>query len=273
MRLAAEALIVDTPAIQPYLPQIYSEWKSAPAGEQKLDLSLLLAWGDLRVRDAQGLKEVSAEILSKYPDSFTAIRLAGDADGLLKDWKDWNSMLDERIAKRSDDEDLLHQKVFLQQLEGDFAAARRTEQKIIDMGKGTSEDYNDYAWTALSDGKVDADITKAAQQAVLLSKSESFAELHTLACIYAYQGKTAEARDLLLKAMGTVNQAVPNPEVWFALAMIYEKYGLDQAAIEAYNKVEKPDDALVVGSTYELAQKRLLALRNAQPSRTSLAQR
>lgn len=273
MRLAAEALIVDTPAIKPYLPEVYSAWKSAAPGEQKLALGLVLGWGYLRVGDGSRMKEVSSEILSKYPDSYTAIRLAGDADGLLKDWKDWNSILDTRIAKRDDDENLLRQKVFAQEVQGDFAGSRQTEQKIIDLGKATPSDYNDYAWTALFDGKVNADITKAAQQAVLLSKNSGFAELHTLACIYAYQGKTTEARDLLLKAMGTVNQAVPNPEVWFALAMIYEKYGLDDAAREAYSKVEKPDGVLVTVSTYELAQQRIVALRNGQPSKTSLAKR
>lgn len=113
----------------------------------------------------------------------------------------------------------------------------------------------------------------AAQQAVTLSNNSSFAELHTLACIYAYQGKTAEARDLLLKAMKALNQAYPNPEVWFGFGMIYEKYGLDDAAMKAYSKVEKPDGAILAGSTYVFAQQRMQALGNHEPSKTSLAER
>ncbi len=273
MRLAAESLIASTPAIGQYLPQIYAAWKSATSDDEKLNLGLLLATGYLRAGDGPRLKEVSSEILSKYPDSYTAIRLTGFADALLKEWKDWNSMLDARIAKRDDDETLLRMKVTALEMQGDFAGSRQTDQKIIDLGKATAGDYNDYAWSALFDGKVDADVTKAAQQAVMLSNNDSFPELHTLACIYAYQGKTTEARDLLLKAMKSVNQAVPNPEVWFGLAMIYEKYGLNDAAMTAYAKIEKPDSAILTDSTYLLAQQRLQALRSPQPSKTSLAER
>jgi transglutaminase-like putative cysteine protease/tetratricopeptide (TPR) repeat protein len=273
MRVAAQSLIAGTSAIEQYLPQIRNAWKSATGDEEKLNLALLLATGYRRMNDGPRLKEVSTEILSKYPDSYTAIRLAGNADALLKDWKDWDNMLDTRIAKRSDDENLLRMKVSAQEAQGDFAGSRQTEQKIMDLGKATASDYNSYAWSALFDGKVDADVTKDAQQAVMLSNNASFAEMHTLACIYAYQGKTVEARDLLLKAMKTVNQAVPNPEVWFGFAMIYEKYGLDDAAMEAYSKVEKPDSAILTDSTYLLANQRLQALRNHQPSKTSLAER
>jgi hypothetical protein len=56
-----------------------------------------------------------------------------------------------------------------------------------------------YAWSSLFDGKVDAESVRNAQQANMLSQSSSFAELHTLACVYAVQGKTSEARELLLK--------------------------------------------------------------------------
>jgi len=273
MRRAAQSLIAGSLAIQPLLPEIHAAWKSATSDQDKLNLGLVLAYSYWRVGDGPKLREVSSAILAKYPDSYTAINLAGDADALLKDWKDWDNMLDTRIAKRSDDENLLRMKVNAEQVEGNFAASRLAGQKIVDLGKATSGDYNDYAWSALFDGKVDADITKAAQQATMLSNNSSFAELHTLACIYAYQGKTAEARDLLLKAMKMLNQAVPNPEVWFAFAMIYEKYGLDDAAIAAYSKVEKPESDLLTGSTYLLAQQRLAVLRTPQPAKRALAQR
>ena len=94
--------------------------------------------------------------------------------------------------------------------QGDFALARATEQSVIDKGKSTANDYNMYAWTALFDGKVDADVVKNAQQAAMLTNNSSFAELHTLACIYAFQGKTSEARELLLKGMAAENLSEPN---------------------------------------------------------------
>jgi tetratricopeptide (TPR) repeat protein len=144
--------------------------------------------------------------------------------------------------------------------QGDFALARATRQKLFDNGKATSNDYNGYAWTALFDDKIDAAAIKAAQQANMLSHNASFNDMHTLACLYASQGRTAEARDLLLKAMTVKNLSEPNSEVWFALASIYEQYGVTDAAIEAYRKVEKPEGRIDPTSTWLLAQVRLKSL-------------
>jgi tetratricopeptide (TPR) repeat protein len=131
---------------------------------------------------------------------------------------------------------------------------------LIDKGKAQASDYNGYAWTALFDGKVDATVEKFAQQANTLNKSANFAELHTLACIYAFEGKTSEARELLLQAMAVSNIAEPNSEAWYGFGSIYEKYGINDAAIEAYRKVEKPMGAIAAADTYVLAQARLKAL-------------
>ena len=108
--------------------------------------------------------------------------------------------------------------------------------------------------------KVDADIIKAAQEATMLTKNSSFAELHTLACVYASAGKSAEARDALLKAMALQNLSEPNSAVWYGFGSIYEQYGVNDAAIEAYKKVERPEGRLGPTSTYALAQLRLKAL-------------
>lgn len=94
----------------------------------------------------------------------------------------------------------------------------------------------------------------------MLTKDSNFHTLHTLACIYAFQGKTAESRDLLLKAMMAENLSQPNSEVWYGFGSIYEQYGVNDAAIDAYKKVEKPEGRISPVSTYLLAQARLKAL-------------
>jgi hypothetical protein len=53
----------------------------------------------------------------------------------------------------------------------------------------------------LFETSVDADAIQAAQQANSLSNNSRFADLHTLACLYAAQGKTTEAKQVLLQAM------------------------------------------------------------------------
>ena len=164
------------------------------------------------------------------------------------------------LAKHPEDENLLRLKIQFAEEKSDFALARATEQMLIDKGKGTAGDYNNVAWLALFDDKVDAASVKSAQQATMLTKDATFAELHTLACIYAYEGKSAEARDTLLKAMTVANLSEPNSEVWYGFGSIYEQYGVNDAAIAAYRKVEKPAGRIGVTSTYSLAQARLKAL-------------
>jgi tetratricopeptide (TPR) repeat protein len=169
-------------------------------------------------------------------------------------------MLDAALAKHPADETLLRMKARAFEAQGNFALARTTLQKLFDDGKATSSDYNSYAWSALFDGKIDADVIKNAQQATMLTHNASFSDIHTLACVYAIQGRTAEARDLLLKAMAIQNLSEPNSEVWYGLASIYEQYGVNDAAIEAYQKVEKPEGRIDPASTWVLAQTRLKVL-------------
>jgi tetratricopeptide (TPR) repeat protein len=265
VELAAASLVATTPSavqsIKNMAPMIHAAWEKETSDQRRLDLGLLLASILSAVQDGPALKTVSSEILAKYPDSYVAIDLAGSADGLLKNWSDWNQMLDAHIAKHPDDEYLLRLKRKAAEARGDFALARATTQLLIDKAKASAGDYNSYAWTSLFDGTVNADIVKAAQQGNMLSKSTSFAELHTLACIYAYQGKTSEARELLLQAMAASNLSEPNSEIWYGFGSIYEQYGVNDAAIEAYGKVNKPEGPIDPTATYILAQIRLKAIR------------
>jgi Tfp pilus assembly protein PilF len=97
-----------------------------------------------------------------------------------------------------------------------------------------------------------------------MGKNSGFAELHTLACVYAAQGKTTEARQVLDEAMYAGNMAEPNSAVWYALGLIYEQYGAKTAALEAYRHVQAHefDDHTYIGSssTYVLAQDRIREL-------------
>ena len=260
MRLAGASLLVGDLRLKELIPEIRAAYQKASGDEARLNLGLLLGNAYAVAENGPELKTVAAEILKKYPDSYVALSLAGRADEALKDWTHWGNMLDATITRHPDDENLLHLKVEYAEAKGDYALSRATGQLVIDKGKGSANDYNSIAWSALFDGKVDADIIKAAQEATMLTKNSSFAELHTLACVYASAGKSAEARDALLKAMALQNLSEPNSAVWYGFGSIYEQYGVNDAAIEAYKKVERPEGRLGPTSTYALAQLRLKAL-------------
>ncbi|HEY3626757.1 MAG TPA: DUF3857 domain-containing protein [Terracidiphilus sp.] len=260
MKLAAASLVAPTLRIKDLLPSLRDQWDKASSDDARLNLGLLLGQAYLATENGAELKTVAAEILRKYPDSYVALGFAGAADGMLNDWKHWSDMLEAQLAKHPDDEFLLRLKVEYAEARGDFALGRATQQALIDKGKAAAGDYNNLAWMSLFDGKADADSAAAAQQGALLTKNSTFPEMHTLACVYAAQGKNAEARDALLKAMTVANLSEPNSEVWFVFGSIYEQYGVNDAAIEAFRKVEKPEGRIAPASTYVLAQARLKAL-------------
>lgn len=265
MQWAATALVADNSAVKDLIPDLRSAWEKAPAGEAKLNFALLLANAYHTAEDGAHLKEIVIEILKTYPDSYTALGLVGSADELLNAWNDWEQMLDAQLSKHPNDESLLRMKTRLYEDHGEWSAARAMRQILIDKGKATASDFNGYAWTALFDNTVNDDAIKAARQAATLTNNASFGELHTLACLYAVQGKSAEARDLLTKTMRAFNMAIPNEEIWFALGTLYEQYGIIDAAIEAFGKVEKPLGHIGSTSTYLLAQSRLKALGASHP--------
>jgi tetratricopeptide (TPR) repeat protein len=160
---------------------------------------------------------------------------------------------------------LLTQQAQAYELAHDWTAAQAAEQKVLDSGKATANDYNNFAWMGLFHDHVDDSIVKAAQQSAQMNKNSGFAELHTLACIYAAEGKTTEAREVLNQAMYASSEVEPNSAVWYALGMIYEQYGAKTAALDAYGRVEahELDDHTYVGptDTYVLAQLRIGALK------------
>ena len=257
---AAASLVADNVGIRELLPALQADLKNATDEQERLNLELLLGSCYKTVQDGAALRAVSSEVIAKYPDSYVAIELVADADAMLKDWTSSNSIFTAQLVRHPDDENLLRMKARAEEAQGDFVQARATRQKLFDNGKATSNDYNGYSWTALFDNKIDADVIKAAQQSNMLSHNANFGDMHTLACLYASQGRTTEARDLLLKAMTVANLSEPNSEIWYALGSIYEQYGVADAAIEAYHKVEKPEGRIYPTSTWLLAQARLKAL-------------
>jgi tetratricopeptide (TPR) repeat protein len=263
MKWAAAALVADNPAVIDLIADLQAARDSSADEETRLNFSVLLASAFRTAQDGPRLQEISAGILKKYPDSYTAIGFAGRADEYLKKWDDWKQILDAQLARHPSDETLIRMKVNYLEAHGEWAAARSTLRTLMDKGKATAEDYDRYGWSALFDKSVNDDAIAAARQGVTLTNNSGFEELHTLACLYAAQGKTNEARDLLVKTMRSFNMAVPNDSIWLIVASLYEQYGIDDAAIEAYEKVSKPEGYIGATSIYVLAQSRLTGLRTA----------
>jgi len=263
MRLAAFSLLAGSMDSAPYLAEIAADREKA-SGQRQTDLDLLLAEAATGAEQPTFAIPAAQRLLDQEPDSLTALTLLGAAYAEQNDSKAWLAMLAPRLVKKPKDHDLLEQQSRAYQVAKNYPAARVSMQGVLDSGKATGNDYNSYAWLGLFDDHIGDDALKAAQQATMISKNSSFADLHTLACIFAAEGRTTEARQVLDQAMTAGNQSEPNSAVWYALGLIYEQYGATTAALTAYRKVQAHEfDAhtyIDPSSTYLLAQTRIASL-------------
>lgn len=263
MRLAGISLLAGSMDAKPYLAEIAAAREKA-SGQRQTDLDLLLAssamWAE---QPGIGMPAVK-RLLEQEPDSDLAQHLAAVGFGLLNDSAGWQAMLKPLLARKPGDHDLLSLQVGAYALAHDFKSAQETAQKVLDSGKATSSDYNSYAWLGLFHNDLGEDILKAALQSAQMNNNSGFAELHTLACIYAAQDKTTEARNVLKQAMYAGSMVKPESSIWYALGLIYEQYGAKAAALEAYRHVQAHefDDHTYIDpvSTFVLAQDRIRAL-------------
>jgi tetratricopeptide (TPR) repeat protein len=260
MRLAAISLLAGSMDARPYLAEIAADREKA-SGQRQTDLDLLLAVCAMNAEQPAIGLPAAKRLLDQEPDSTRALNLVGQGYQLQSDPAAWQAMLTPLLAKKPGDHDLLSAQVGVYSLQHDFKSAQATQQKVLDSGKATASDYNSYAWLGLFHNDLGDDITKAAQQSAQMLKNANFSVLHTLACIYAAQGKTTEAREVLQQAMDAGNKGEPDSNVWYALGLIYEQYGAKAAALDAYRKVQahELDDHTYIDpvSTYILAQDRI----------------
>ena len=113
-------------------------------------------------------------------------------------------------------------------------------QPLIDSGRATASDYNQYAWTSLLTQPVSEQAVEAARMAYDETQGRSVAINHTLACVYAASGKPREARDLLLKGMEQVGIDKPDDSAWYGFGLVAEAYGDAESARDYYAHVQKP---------------------------------
>lgn len=271
MRLAAISLIAGGMDGKAYVTEVAAAREQAAAdkpgiaqAQRVADLDLLSALLAIGAEMPDQALVAAKRLLEQEPDSLTGLRYAGQAYALKHDTSAWQALLAGPLKNKPKDKDLLMEQVRAYQAANDWADARAANQKVLDSGKADSSSYNSYAWLGLFDNHLGDDAIKAAQQSNMLSKNASFADLHTMACVYAAQGRTTEARQVLDQAMYAGSQAQPNSAVWYALGLIYEQYGAKDAALGAYRKVQahELDDHTYVDpvDTYVLAQARIKAL-------------
>jgi tetratricopeptide (TPR) repeat protein len=259
-RCAAASLLVSGGKAEKAVPLLLSCRDAAPDGARRtaLDLALAVAYSSLN-RHAE-LAEEARRLVTAFPRSQRAYLLLEGALAGLGRWDELRRFAEERLAVTADDPMPWLTLYGIAGRQGDLDESERVLRRIVESGKAGSFVFNNLAWLALVRGKVDDQAIEHAQRAAALDKYKDPGTLHTLASLYAEQGRTAEAYQLILQALAASSAPRPEPHDWFVFGLLAEHYGLPEAARRYYARVTPPGPGAAEStSTYRLAQRRLAA--------------
>ena len=263
IRTAALVLLRSKDLKGPYLAALNEARTNTKTDLDRARLTMVLADAYAAQERWSEMLPLAEELAKSFPTSLRAFDLMVMAYTRLGRLDDWDRLVQARIKAHSDEPAYLRSSAQLATYRGQFSKSREIIKTLIDQGQATENDLNLYAWYALFlPPPIAGETVDVAVRANDLSKNANFPILHTLACVYAQNGKTGQARDLLLRAIDVAYLAEPNSEVWFGLALIAEQYGEFDAARKMYGRVEK-SKVDYPGATYVLAQRHLDALRTA----------
>ena len=261
MKLAAASLIVGYKFIAAQgVAILEAALKDSNSEKEKTNIQLALCRGYSNLDNYPALLDMATALSKQEPESKTAFFDVSLALMSLHRYDDAIAAADQRLKLLEGDADAIRMKMQIEANRGNPAAAIALGRKLVDMGKGDAEVWNEIAWFALFTGKTgDADIAAAIKATQLATDNPHI--LHTLACLYADTGKTKEAREVLLRSMDDLNLDEPNDDYWYAFGRIAEQYGERDIATADYKKLKVPKEPLAMAtSSYVLAQARLKAM-------------
>lgn len=260
-RAANAMLLADCLLAERALPLLEAARADATDAADKLSLDLALAKTYLEREDWKRLVEVGVRLSAAVPSSALAFRYQQWARIQLGEWDAVASASRERLARLPDDSIAREMLMHRAEARGEYGEMPAIIQPLIDSGRASASDYNQYAWTALLAMPVPEQAVEAARMAYDETQGRNFAVAHTLACVYAATGKPREARDLLLKGIEQTGARTPDDATWYGFGLVAEAYGDTESARDYYRHVQRPKNGTVqASSVYALAQARLKAV-------------
>ena len=264
-RAAAAMLLADCLQSAQALPLLESIDSAKLGAADRLGLDLALAKTYLDLGTWPALRQVATRLVKAVPTSALAFRYQQWAALQMKQFDAVETASRERLTRLPDDSVAREMLVHRAEALGLFAEIPQIMQPLIDSGRATAADYNQYAWSALLRQPVSDQAVDAARMAYDETQGRSAAIGHTLACVYAASGKPREARDLLLKGMEQGGITHPDDSAWYGFGLVAEAYGDAESARDYYAHVQKPKKGVIqASSVYALSQARLAALTSKQ---------
>ena len=127
----------------------------------------------------------------------------------------------------------------------------------VRRGRANPSQLNTYAWQALVADAVDEGVVSAAESSYNQQSRRNYSSAHTLVCVYAVAGRTADARETLMQMFKDYPRAKgDNDEILLVRGLIAERLGATRTAVKNYRKIEKPRYPST-DSVYAIAASRL----------------
>ncbi|HBL26156.1 MAG TPA: hypothetical protein DD490_04895 [Acidobacteria bacterium] len=263
IRCAASVLALQADTGDGHLRAVLAcrEAATDPAHRQAFDQALFQGYVELhRLADAA---QAAERLAAAAPASKLGFLMHTRALQDVRRDDEARRLVEERLRTTPDDLDALHVLVRLEERAGHLDRRLEILNRLVESGKAEAADYNNLAWSALLRGQVDDQAIAHAQRSANLRGYSTHPPLHTLASLYAEVGKTAEAYQIILQALGTKPDETPDPADWYVFGRLAEHYGRLDIARVYYERVQKDPDETEALSTYALARKRLAALPKA----------
>lgn len=236
---------------------------ASPELAKAIDWALAAAY--LNGEKLADLDKVSARLYAAEGPTARALGLRLDVLRRLERTVELEALAQKRLVENPGDKVALGRLMAHKLREGDYAGGASLGEKLVASGAATADDYNELAWLSLFAGRVNDRTVELAQRATSMTESSVRAYLHTLASVDAELGKSAEAREILVKSLELRLEDAPDPADWYVIGRIAENYALADAARAAYQRtLATKVDPATPGSVELLAKRRLDALGPAQ---------
>ena len=227
------------------------------ATKAAIDRALTFAYG--RRKDWTKSVAPAQRLVERYPESEIAFLAYTQALSLSGKSADAETLAKQRLERLPKDRAALRALAVSASAKRDYEAAERYAQQIIDETAPEREDFNNAAWYGVFTGNLERAMENARQATGGEKRGKQTApSFHTLAVIFAESGKTVEARQALFSSMEQRNHDQPDSNDWYVLGRIAETYGVREAALAAYKRVQ-PDNT--DASVAELVERRMKGLK------------
>ena len=263
IRVASQVLIADGEQPDAALGRLEQWVRGGHPHSDLLRLQLVQSYVQLdRPKDAQAHARA---VLDAYPRSTRAFLAWCRTQSEQEKWKSLRAAANARLELLPEDSIALRVLADAAQHEGKLDEADTYLEQVLNTTDAWANDYNTRAWLQLFRRSPANDETlKWAHQAVEQGGTGS-AALHTLACVYADQEMTAEAYEVMLRALNRRPSREPRSYDWFVFGRVAEAFGLTDSAKEYYQRTAEGDDETESAplETARLASARLKVLKRS----------